>query len=72
MLTRTQREFLAMLDLLAPTTDLTVSIATLTAHLGWTYRATVSVAWELIEARVVNTDAGLGQDPTEVYGRGRR
>lgn len=64
-------EYLRALDRLAPTTDDTVTISRLAQELRWSKEVTVDRTWRLFEQRLIDTDAGLGCDPTEIYGRRR-
>jgi len=64
------RELLRALDRLSPTTNDSVTVTRLAQDLGWSERFAIGQAWRLIEHRVIETDAGLGYDPTELYGRG--
>lgn len=63
-------------DNLAPTSDDEARISDIATLCRWSLARTVAVAWELIEHRLITTDAGMGQDPTTVEGedrgRGRR
>ena len=65
------RVFLRVLDRLAPTRDDSVTLVRLAEELGWPHRFAVQRAWRLIENGLIDSDAGLGDDPTEVYGRRR-
>lgn len=62
--------FLRAVDRLAPTQDDSVTLVRLASELKWPLRQAVERAWRLIEIGLVDSDAGLGTDPTEVFGRG--